>query len=382
MAAVMFGKRFDLFTVFGFTIRLDTSWFIVAVLVAWSLAKGYFPARVPDLSATTYWLMGTVGALGLFASVVLHELSHALVARRYGLAMRGITLFIFGGVAEMEDEPPHARAEFMVAIAGPIASVLIGAGFFGAYGLGATAAWSAPPLEVLFYLAFINIVLAAFNMIPAFPLDGGRVLRSALWHWKKSLRWATRVTSTIGSGFGLALILLGVVSVIQGNFVGGMWQFLIGLFLRNAAQMSYQQLLLRRALEGERVARFMQTEPVTVSRSLSVRELVEDYVYKHHFKMFPVVDDGRIVGCVTTRQIKELPREEWDRQTVGALAEACSGENTVAPESDAMEAMTKMSRGGASRLLVVDGGRLVGVLALKDLLRFLSLKVELEGDKA
>jgi CBS domain-containing protein len=190
------------------------------------------------------------------------------------------------------------------------------------------------------------------------------------------------VTSTIGSGFGLALILLGVVSVIQGNFVGGMWQFLIGLFLRNAAQMSYQQLLLRRALEGERVARFMQTEPVTVSRSLSVRELVEDYVYKHHFKMFPVVDDGRIVGCVTTRQIKELPREEWDRQTVGALAEACSGENTVAPESDAMEAMTKMSRGGASRLLVVDGGRLVGVLALKDLLRFLSLKVELEGDKA
>lgn len=373
----MFGKTFDLFTVFGFKIRLDVSWFVVAVLITWSLASGLFPQFSPGLSTATYWLMGAAGALLLFASVVAHELSHALVARRFDIEMKGITLFIFGGVAEMTDEPPSPKAEFWVAIAGPIASVLVAVVFYGV-----TLAAGLPPATraVLGYLAGINLVLAVFNLIPAFPLDGGRILRSILWRWKNSLRWATRVTSAIGAGFGFLLIGLGVLQLVMGgDFVSAIWLALIGLFLRSAAQMSYQQLLLRRVLEGEPVGRFMHRDPVTVPRHLSVEELVSEYVYRYHYKLYPVVDDGLLVGCVTTRQVKELPREEWNRTSVGALADQCTPENSIAPNADAMEALSRMSRGRASRLMVVDAGHLVGIITLKDLLEFFSLKIELEA---
>ena len=371
----MFGKTFDLFTVFGFTIRLDVSWFIVAVLVAWSLAGAAFPQMAPGLATGIYWTMGILGAVGLFASVVLHELSHAAIARRFGIEMKGITLFIFGGVAEMTDEPPSPKAEFWVAIAGPIASLLIGGLCLGAAAVQLPGAAH----TVVGYLGYVNVALALFNLIPAFPLDGGRVLRSALWHWKGSLRQATRITSAIGAGFGVVLIGVGVLLLISGAVVQGIWLGLIGLFVRNAAQMSYQQLLLRRVLEGEPVARFMNREPVTVSPAISVQELVEESVYRHHYKLFPVVSNGRLEGCVTTRQIKELPREEWANTPVRQITRSCSSDNSIAPDADAMEALATMSRNQASRLLVVEGSELRGVLALKDLLDFFSMKIELEG---
>lgn len=375
----MFGKTFDLFTIFGFKIRLDLSWFVVAVLITWSLASGVFPQLSPGLANTVYWTMGVAGALLLFGSVVAHELSHALIARRFGVEMKGITLFIFGGVAEMTDEPPSPKAEFWVAVAGPIASLVVAAVFFA---FVSTAELSVAVRGVVGYLAGINVILALFNLIPAFPLDGGRILRSALWQWKGSLRWATRVTSAIGSGFGFVLIALGVLQLVFGGadaLVSAMWLALIGLFLRGAAQMSYQQLLLRRVLEGEPVRRFMHPDPVTVPRHVSVEELVSDYVYRHHYKLYPVVDGGRLVGCVTTRQVKGLPREEWARTSVGALAGECTEENAISPDADAMEALSRMSRGRASRLMVVDDGRLVGIITLKDLLEFFSLKIELEA---
>jgi CBS domain-containing protein len=240
------------------------------------------------------------------------------------------------------------------------------------------SSWPEPVVGVVEYLGVINVVLAVFNMVPAFPLDGGRVLRSALWQWKKSLRWATRVTSSVGNAFGWFLIFLGGFTLIQGGFIAGLWWILIGMFVRGAAQMSYQQLLLRRALEGEPVSRFMADQPVTVSRSVPVSELVEEYIYRYHHKMYPVVDHDRLMGCVTTREVKELPREEWSRQSVGSIARDCDDDNTVSPDDDAMAALAKMRRSGVSRLMVVDGDRLVGVLALKDLLDFFSMKVELE----
>ena len=379
----MFGRRIELFTAFGIPIRIDTSWFVVALLISWTLADSYFPSSYPGHPVATYWAMGIAGALGLFASIIIHELAHALAARQYGLSIRGITLFIFGGVAEMDREPPSAIAEFFVAIAGPIASVLLAVSFLVTGFVWMFAGWPGSASGVLFYLMFINFVLVVFNMIPAFPLDGGRVLRSALWSWRKDLRWATAVTSRIGSGFGLLLIVLGVLEVIRRqDFIGGMWLFLIGMFLRSAAQGSYRQLTLRRNLEGEKVERFMHPDPIAVPRAISVAELVEQYVYRYHFKLFPVVDDDRLLGCVTTQQIKELPQEEWARQTVGSIATPCSPDNTVGPQTDALEALAMMSRSGASRLMVVEGERLVGIITLKDLLRFLALKVELENDKA
>jgi Zn-dependent protease/CBS domain-containing protein len=375
----MFGRRFELFKLFGFAIRVDPSWLILAVLLTWSYGGQAFPALHPGLPPRTYWAMGAAMTLGLFASIVLHELAHALVARHYGMEMKGITLFIFGGVAEMTDEPPSAEAEFMMAVAGPAASVLIAGSLVLLYLAGGISHWPLAVTAVLQQLAFVNAMLVAFNVVPAFPLDGGRVLRAILWHWKKDLRWATRIAARLGSGFGAVLIALGVVGVVSGAYAAGIWSALIGLFLRGAAAMSYQQLLLRRTLEGEPVRRFMRADPIVVPRAISVRQLVEEFVYRHHHKMFPVVDGERLVGCVTTRRLKELPTEEWDRQSVGAVAEPCGPENTVAPDSDAMEALSLMNRSRASRLMVVDGERLVGILALKDLLRFFSLKMELEG---
>ena len=376
----MFGKKIKLFKVFGFEVGIDWSWIILAILVAWSLSAGLFPFRYKDLSTQTYWIMGIVGALGLFVSIVFHEMCHSLVARKYGMPMKGITLFIFGGVAEMGEEPPSPKAELMMAAAGPISSLAIGLVFYGIYFLGRQNGWSEPINGVVQYLAFINGLLAFFNLVPAFPLDGGRMLRSILWGLKKNLRWATRVSSKIGAGFGILLIVLGAFQFLRGNFLGGMWWFFIGMFVRGAAKMSYQQLVLRKALEGETVQRFMKTDPVTVTPSLSVAEFTEDYIYKYHYKMFPVVEDtDRLIGCATTKQVKEVPREEWGQRNVGEIAVQCSSENTIGPRADAIKALSTMSRTGASRLMVTDGNRLVGIIALKDLLKFLALRIELEG---
>jgi Zn-dependent protease/CBS domain-containing protein len=375
----MFGRRIKLFKIFGFEIGIDWSWIIIAVLIAWSLSVGFFPFRYGGLSTETYWVMGIIGALGLFISVIFHELCHSLVARRYGMPMKGITLFIFGGVAEMTEEPPSPKVEFLMAIVGPISSFVIGLVFYGVYFLGRQNGWSDPVIGVVQYLGFINGLLAVFNLVPAFPLDGGRVLRSILWGWKKNLRWATHISSRIGSGFGILLIVLGIYQFLRGNVIGGMWWFLIGMFLRGAAKTSYQQLLLRKALEGESVKRFMNADPVTVAPSLSVAELVEDYIYKYHYKMFPIVEEGnRLVGCISTKQVKEVPRQEWEQRRVGKIAAECSRDNTIDPQADAMEALSIMTKTGASRLMVTEGDRLLGIIALKDLLKFFALKVEIE----
>jgi CBS domain-containing protein len=293
------------------------------------------------------------------------------------MEMNGITLFIFGGVAEMGDEPPSAGTEFWMAVVGPFSSLLLGL----AFRLGAIAAQDAsvPVAAVLRQLSFMNILLAIFNLLPGFPLDGGRILRAALWGWRKSLRWATRVASRVGSIFGILLMILGVGVTLWFRDFMGIWWLLIGMFLHNAAQMSYRQVIVRQALEGEPVLRFMQQDPVTVAPETTIDRLVDDYVYRHMYKMYPVVEPGgELRGCINTRQVKELPREEWPVRHVSELMEPCSNKNSVSPYTDALRALTLMNRGRKSRLLVVDGGRLVGVLALKDLLRFLSLKIDLE----
>lgn len=375
----MIGKRFRLFKLFGFEVGIDLSWVIIAILIAWSLSTGFFPFQYKNLSTQTYWIMGIIGAAGLFLSIIAHEFCHSLVARKSGIPMKGITLFIFGGVAEMGDEPPSAKAEFLIAVVGPLSSVAIAAIFYGIYQVGLVSDWSPATNGVVAYLAMINGLLAVFNLVPAFPLDGGRILRSVLWGWKGNLRWATRISSSIGSWFGIFLIIMGFIRILGGNFIGGMWLGLIGLFIQSAAKMSYQQLITRRALEGEPLKRFMKTDPVTVPESTTVEQLVEDYIYRFHFKLFPVVNSNKLLGCITTKKVKEIPREDWKRKTVGEVADRCSGQNTIEPDADAVQALSAMRRNNASRLMVVENDRLVGIIALKDMLEFLSLKVELDG---
>jgi Zn-dependent protease len=379
----MFGKAYTLFKLLGFSVRVDLSWLVIVALVVWSLAGFVFPQEFPGHDWPLYLVMGIIAAFGLFASIVIHELCHSLVAQRYGLPMKGITLFIFGGVAEMSDEPPSPKAEFLMAIAGPAASLVLGGICLGAAALVGAFGGAAGAVGVLRWVGLINIILVLFNMIPGFPLDGGRVLRSALWQWKKDLRRATQIAARIGSGFGIILIVLGFVSLLMGNPVGGLWWILIGWFVRTAARQSYQQVLVRQLLAGESVSRFMNSQVISVPRSLPVQKLVDDYIFRYHHKMFPVVDEaGHLAGCVSTRNLRELDRSQWPAKTVGDVACDCGDINTIDPQADAMEALRKMSRNQVSRLVVTRQGNLEGVLSLKDLLDYLALKTELESQDA
>ncbi|MBN2455551.1 MAG: site-2 protease family protein, partial [Sedimentisphaerales bacterium] len=300
------------------------------------MAKGVFPHYFTGFSNTTYWWMGAAGAMGLFVSIIFHEFCHSLVARKFDLPMKGITLFIFGGVAEMDKEPENAKSEFFMAIVGPISSVVLAGIFFLFYVAGKAVNWPGPVNSVLVCLGWLNIILAVFNMVPAFPLDGGRVLRSILWYARGDLRWATKISSRLGAAFGLFLMILGVINFIGGNFIGGLWYFLIGMFIKSASQMSYRQLLVKNALMGEPISRFMAAEAVTVPPSIMVSDLVEDYFYKYHYKMFPVTNNGTLKGCVTTKQVKELPKEQWATTKVSDITQLCSEGNTVSPKADSI----------------------------------------------
>jgi Zn-dependent protease/CBS domain-containing protein len=378
----MFGTRWRLFHLLGIPIYIDLSWLVVLLLVTGTLIER-FSTEAPGLTWVEYAVMGLVTAIAFFACIVLHELGHAVVARATGMTIRGITLFIFGGVAELTDEPRSAGGEFLMAIAGPLVSAVLGALFLLLYAVGSAAGWPAPALSVFNYLGVINLMLLAFNMIPAFPLDGGRVLRSILWGITGSLRKATWWAALLGRGFGWLLILLGVLGLFRGDghWLDGLWLAIIGLFINNAARGSYQQVLVRQALTGEPVRRFMNSQPVVVPPWTDLRHFVEDYVYRYHRKTFPVVADGRLEGFVTTQMLSRFPREEWDGHTVANVMEHNWKPLSIRSDDDALKALAKMRGSGASRLLVVDGDRLVGIVSLKDLLRFLNLKLELEGEE-
>lgn len=374
----MFGKPLTLFRILGFEVKVDWSWLILGALIVWSLSTGLFPAWFEGLAPSQYWAMGVAGAIGLFVSIVFHEFWHSYIARRFGLDMKGITLFLFGGVAEMGDEPPSPKAEFFLAIAGPVSSVVLGGALLGTSFLLRGAGPATPATGILSYLGFLNLVLAGFNLLPAFPLDGGRVLRAVLWGLWDDLRRATRVASSIGAILGAGLMVLGALQFFLGRSGGGLWTLVIGLFVRGAARSSYQQLLLRRALEGVPVRKLMVADAVTVRPGTTVEDLVEDYIYKYHFKMFPVVEGERLVGCVTLDQVKGLAREEWPARRVDELARGCSAENTIGPDEDVLKALALMQKTRRSRLLVAEGGRLAGVIALKDIMGYISLKLDLE----
>jgi len=377
----MLKRTLILFQLLGFKVGIDWTWPFLALLIVWSLAMGIFPHEYPDLAKGTYWVMGISGALGLFGSLILHELSHSLVARRYNIPITQITLFIFGGVAHMDKEPPNATSEFRMAIAGPLASLFLSVGFYGAQTLGHLQGLPLPILAVLGYLGFINLVLAVFNLFPAFPLDGGRMFRAALWHWKGDLRWATQLASRIGSGFGFLLMILGVLNILHGRPLNGIWFCVLGLFLDRAASASYDQLLARQTFEGEPIRRFMTTQVVTVAPDLSLREFVEQYVYRHLHDVFPVVNDSQLLGCIHARQVNRVSRQDWDHRIVKDLLTPLNDQNTITPDTDVMQTLSLMNRTGNSRLIVMAHDRLIGIVALKDILKFLSLKLDLETDR-
>ena len=375
----MFGTRWRLFRLSGIPIYLDASWLIILALLTLTTAQRY-RLSFPDLPAGTIWIMGGVTAVAFFACIVLHELGHAVVARRGGMPVRGITLFLFGGVAELEGEPPSAGREFSMAVAGPLVSLVLGLGFWGLAEWGVRADWPVPVWAVLGYLAAINIIVLVFNLIPAFPLDGGRILRSALWAWTGNVRRATRWASAAGTAFAWVLIGLGVMSFFDGDWVGGVWLGLIGMFLMNAARGAYENVVLREVLRGEPVRRFMTPDPIVVPPGLDLQSWVDEFVYRHHRKAFPVAENGHLEGIITTQALARFPREEWPRHTVAEAMQGVDG-LSVPPQEDALNALERMQRSGSSRLLVTEGDQLLGVISAADLMRFLQMKLELEPDE-
>jgi len=281
----------------------------------------------------------------------------------------------------MSEEPPGAKAEFLTALIGPVSSLVLAAAFYGILRAGESFGWPAAINGVFFYLVWVNVILALFNLLPAFPLDGGRVFRSALWSWKGDLRWATMISSRVGSAFGVVFIALGLWEIIEGNFIGGLWQAMIGLFLRGAARASYRQVLTRDALSGLKVSRFMTPDPVSVPPGVTLQDFVEEYLYRSHHQIYPVVQGGELVGCLTVRSLKDVPRSEWPRRTVGEAAGRCDEATVIGPDTDALSVLSMMNETGNSRLLVVDNGRLAGIVTLKDLMEVLALRMEMEGAK-
>jgi Zn-dependent protease/predicted transcriptional regulator len=370
----MFTARWRLLRVRSIPIYVDASWLIILALVTWMLGNE-FHQTFPDLPVGTTLGLGLAAAVSFFLCIVLHELGHAIVGRAEGMSIRGITLFLFGGVAELESEPRSAGAEFAMAIAGPVVSAILALLFW----LGARAT----PIPIWEYflgrLALINLVVLVFNLVPAFPLDGGRVLRSALWAVTGNLRRATRWASLFGQIFAWLLVAWGVVLLFSGFAINGIFTVMIGFFLNSAARSSYRSVLVRQLLEGEPVRRFMNPDPIAVSPMLDLRTWVEDYVYRYHRKAFPVVSEGRLVGIITTRDVAGINRADWDRHTVSELMRHDFDAFRILPNADALEALQRMQRTGSSRLLVTEGDQLRGIVSLKDLLRFLSLKMELEG---
>jgi Zn-dependent protease/predicted transcriptional regulator len=376
---VMARRRWTLLRLFGFEIRFELTWLIVLALIIWSLSAGYFPEVYRDLPQSTYFWMAVIGAIGLAASIVIHELAHSLVARAYGMTIKGITLFALGGAAELEDEPPTPRAEFFMAVAGPAMSIVLAIVFWLLSGALAAAGLPMPLVTVIGYLAMINVILALFNLVPAFPLDGGRMLRAMLWGWRGDMRWATRIAANIGGAFGVALILLGILNAFSGNLVGGMWFALIGLFVRAAAAGSYQQLVTKQVLGHIPVRTAMTKQVVSAPADATIADLVDDYFLGRNLKLVPVIAGGRPVGLVDVRAAKSVPRGEWERRQIADIMTPLSPDNTISGDADTGEALQHMQRTGQNRLLVMDGAALGGILSLTDIMRVVSVQLEFEG---
>lgn len=377
-------RPLTLFHFFGIPIRMEFSWFFLLVLMVWSLSSGLFPAWYEQLPQDTYFWMGVGGALGMFLSILAHEIAHALVAKAYKIPIRSIVLFIFGGIAEMEKEPPSAKSEFLIAIVGPLASALCGVAFGGLYLLGQKAGWTEAGEGVLLYLALVNFALAVLNLLPAFPLDGGRVLRAILWGWRKDLLWSTRIVTSIGQGFGFLLILAALFSFLSGqNFFVAIWWLLIGFFLRNSSQRAYQSLLMREMLRGEPIRKLLPSETLTIPSTLSIQDFVDKIAFRYPQGIFPVLSpsDGSLLGSVSTGDLPSVSRDDWEASTIRVLLKPCSPKLCIPEESDALDAITQMNTSQTQRLFVVSdqGKTLVGVLSIGDIFQFLALKAEMEG---
>jgi len=365
------GQSWQIGRVFGIPLKVHISWFLVFALVSWSMARHYFPTVLTHLFAWQYWSLGVAAALLLFASVLVHELGHCLVAMRYRIPIAQITLFVFGGMAQIKREAPTPKAEFLIAIAGPIVSIVLGLCFW------VLAELPGAPLALVAvseHLRNINLMLAIFNLVPGYPLDGGRVLRAGLWAWSKNFHQATRYSARVGQGFAVLLMLFGVYDVIAGLEIGGVWFLLIGAFLYTAAHSTHRQVSFQESLTGLRVGEVMTTDVVMLGARLTLDEAVDNYFLRFGFGGFPVVDEGRLVGMLSLKELKAIPRERWSVLTVGEIMVPYGFSAEIHPDEPITVAMERMFHDDRSRLVVMEDGKVLGLVTRSGIARFLDLR--------
>jgi len=361
--------------VFGISLRLNYTWFIVFVLVTWALTTQYFPTAFPHWQWPTSLLAGVVTSLLFFGSVLAHELMHSVVARSTGIDVHSITLFIFGGVAHMSEEPRQPKDELRIALAGPLTSVALGAMFWVIYFLLGDH-WELAA-GISYWLGLINIFLAAFNLIPGFPLDGGRVLRSILWWRSQNLRRATRTASNIGRGVGYLFIFGGVFFIFQGLWLNGLWLALIGWFLENAAVGSYRQVSLQDMLQGHTASEVMTRDCPIMDPDLTVERLVNDHILTTARRCFPIAAGNRIMGLVTIHNIRALPRDQWPTTTLRQTMTPLDRLKSVSPDEDLSTVMRALTEEDINQVLVVNNGNILGIIARDNLLNFINIRAEL-----
>jgi Zn-dependent protease/CBS domain-containing protein len=355
----------------GIEIDINYTWIIIVVLITWSLAT-QFMLVYPGWGAATYWIVGFIAAVLLFVSVLLHELGHSLVARAEGIPVKSITLFIFGGVSNIEREPQSPGKEFWMAIVGPLVSIVLGIIAFLLY---LPLARSGSPLEaILSYLAIANILLGVFNLIPGFPLDGGRVLRSIIWKISGNLRQATRIASVVGESVAVIFILIGVWVFFAGNVFSGIWLAFIGWFLLNAARTANFQVMLESMFKGVTVSQVMNPNPVTVPANISLQRLVDDYFLPQGLRSALVVQGERFVGLITLNDIRRVPRDQWAQTPVGMAMIPVDRLHAVSPTQNLNDVLSLMANQDVNQLPVVQNGRVVGILSRDSIIRYIEVR--------
>jgi len=368
-----------LFKIFGIQISLDLSWFIIFAIVILGLSAGYFPRKFPDEPAHVYWTAGFLATLLFFGSILVHELAHSVAALLSGIGIHEIRLFLFGGISKISQEAKDPKTEIFIAAVGPATSFAIA---FLFWVIRLVVQGVIPPIavEVLVYLTWINVALGVFNLVPGFPLDGGRILRAAVWLKSGSLTRATRIASDVGKGFALTLMILGGFQFFMGNLVGGLWLFFIGMFLRGIARGGYQELIVRQALEGIQVREIMLRNPVTVSPGLSLKELAEDYFLKFGYHAFPVMEGGAFGGVVSIGQVKDIPVERRETTYVRDIMKTADTAAQARPEDSLADSLKRMTQTGAGLLVIMEHGKMAGILTKTGLLRFIEVKHILEPE--
>jgi Zn-dependent protease/CBS domain-containing protein len=354
--------------IFGIPIQLDYSWFLIFGLITWTLAIGYFPAEFRGWPTWEYWVVGFITSIFFFGSVLLHELGHSVVALHYGIPVSGINLFIFGGVSQIEKEPQSAGVEFVLAIVGPLVSFAIAGVFFG---LQLVFTSFAPFLAFARYLAYINALLGVFNLIPGFPLDGGRVFRSIVWALTGNPHRATSVAGTLGRFIGFAFILFGVYEVIAGNFIDGLWIGFIGWFLESAAGQEMQQQKIQDLLAGHTVSQAMSYDYAAVPPDLTIQELVDRHILGNGHRSFVVEEQQHVDGLLTLHDIRQLPREQWPTTRVKQAMIPWDSLKRTEPNADLWQAIEEMNHDGVNQLPVIKEGEMLGMLRREDIISYL-----------